>query len=126
MGGDAGTAPASDPAGPGDRGPFADAALPVRARLREIVGEVEGRARSGARWRRQMRQLGLGVQRLDGRIAFKDNGEATALNILEAKGYRDFSTVMPVGRDFDITAKLDGKTAMMKVDPVTGKISTAS
>ena len=50
--------------------------------------------------------------------------EVRALNLLEAKGYRDFSIVHRNGQNFDVNAMLDGKKVMLTVDPATGQIVT--
>ncbi len=57
-----------------------------------------------------------------GLSARDDNREVAALNWLEAKGYRDFGAVKPVGRDFQITALKNGKLTTVMVDPQTGEI----
>ena len=46
----------------------------------------------------------------------------TALNVLEANGYRDFSTFHPMGRNFAITANQNGKKVTVVVDPATKSV----
>lgn len=48
----------------------------------------------------------------------------TALNILEANGYRDLSTFHPMGHNFAITANQNGKTVTVVVDPATKSVRT--
>jgi hypothetical protein len=59
-------------------------------------------------------------------IAFGRPPRGGGLNLPEAKRYHDFLTVEPVGRDFDITAKIDGKKTEVKVDPDTDAITNVS
>ena len=71
IGGNTGIALAADAVRPIDRGAFTDLALPVRADLRQIIGEVEGGAGAvGAMHRgdRLMRQIDVGVELFDRRI----------------------------------------------------------
>jgi hypothetical protein len=48
--------------------------------------------------------------------------EVTALNLLEAKGYRDFKTVREHGKVFVVDAMRDGKNVTVTVNPDTGRI----
>jgi hypothetical protein len=48
----------------------------------------------------------------------------TALNVLEANGYRDFSTFHPMGHDFAISANQNGKTVTVVVDPESKTVRT--
>jgi hypothetical protein len=48
----------------------------------------------------------------------------TALNLLEEKGYRDFSTFRPAGRDYEITTKQSGKSVTVLVNPDTKSVQT--
>ena len=41
----------------------------------------------------------------------------TALNLLEEKGYRDFSSFHRSGRDFEVSANQNGRTVNVVVDP---------
>jgi len=42
----------------------------------------------------------------------------TALNVLEDKGYRDFSSFHRTGRDFEVSANQNGRSVNVVVDPV--------
>lgn len=48
----------------------------------------------------------------------------TALNLLEEKGYRDFSSFRPTGRDYEITAQKSGKSVTVVVNPDTKRVET--
>jgi uncharacterized membrane protein YkoI len=50
--------------------------------------------------------------------------EIRALNLLGAKGYRDFSIVHRDGQCFNVNSVLDGTKVMLTVDPATGEIVT--
>jgi len=47
-----------------------------------------------------------------------------ALTLLESRGYRDFTSIRPDGRDYDVGVLHGGKTVTLAVDPDTGKIAT--
>ena len=49
--------------------------------------------------------------------------EVTALNLLVAKGYRDFKTVRANGKNFIVDAVHGGKSLMVTINPDTGQIS---
>ena len=40
----------------------------------------------------------------------------TALNLLEEKGYRDFTSLHPMGRDFEVTANQNGRNVNVVVE----------
>jgi hypothetical protein len=48
--------------------------------------------------------------------------EVTALNLLEAKGYRNFKTVRESGENFVVDATRDGKNVTVTINPDTGQI----
>ena len=48
--------------------------------------------------------------------------EVRALNLLEAQGYRDFSSVRRSGADFDIRASKAGRQMMLQINPDTGRV----
>lgn len=48
----------------------------------------------------------------------------TALNLLEEKGYRDFSSFHRSGRDYEITANQNGKSVNVVVNPETRTVRT--
>ena len=48
----------------------------------------------------------------------------TALNLLEEKGYRDFSSFHRSGRDYEITANRNGKSVNVMVNPETRTVRT--
>jgi Peptidase propeptide and YPEB domain len=49
--------------------------------------------------------------------------EVAALNLLEAKGYRDFKTVRVNGENFIIDAVRGGKNVTVTINPDAGQIS---
>jgi allene oxide cyclase len=55
--------------------------------------------------------------------ATQDDREVTALNLLVAKGYRDFKTVRANGRNFIVDAVHGGKNVTVTINPDTGQIS---
>ena len=52
------------------------------------------------------------------------NRATTALNLLEEKGYRDFSSFHRTGRDYEITTEQNGKSVNVVVDPYTKSVRT--
>ena len=58
------------------------------------------------------------------RRATGDDRATTALNILEEKGYRDFSTLRPEGRGYAVTAEQNGKSVSVVVNPDTKTVRT--
>ena len=46
-----------------------------------------------------------------------------ALNLLEAKGYGDFSGFRPEGKNFAATVSQDGKSFTVIIDPDSGRIT---
>jgi hypothetical protein len=48
----------------------------------------------------------------------------TALNLLEQKGYRDFSSFHRAGRDYEISANQNGKSVTVLVNPDTKSVKT--
>jgi hypothetical protein len=65
----------------------------------------------------------MAARRHEPRTAEHDRA-TTALNLLEEKGYRDFSSLRPVGRDYEITANQNGKSVTVVVDPQTKTVRT--
>ena len=47
--------------------------------------------------------------------------EVTALNLLEAKGYRDFKMVRENGKNFVVDAMRGGKNVTVTINPDTGQ-----
>jgi uncharacterized membrane protein YkoI len=60
------------------------------------------------------------------RRATPGDRKVTALNLLEAKGYRDFTAVRTDGASFDVDAMRHGQKVTAVVNPDTGQISTRS
>ena len=52
----------------------------------------------------------------------QENREVAALNLLEAKGYRNFKTVRESGDNFVVDATRDGKDVTVTINPDTGQI----
>ncbi len=57
-------------------------------------------------------------------VAIADSRTLHALDLLEAKGYHDFTAIRHDGSNFDIDVVRGGKTMTLAVDPETGKIAT--
>jgi hypothetical protein len=55
--------------------------------------------------------------------ATQGDREVTALNLLAAKGYRDFRTVRASGGNFIVDAVHGGKNVTVTINPDTGQIS---
>jgi len=47
-----------------------------------------------------------------------------ALNLLEAKGYTQFSNFRPTGRDFEATVTRDGRQSVVMIDPDADRVSS--
>ncbi|HKX08668.1 MAG TPA: hypothetical protein VJN67_10765 [Stellaceae bacterium] len=65
----------------------------------------------------------MAARRASRRYAEQDRA-TTALNVLEDKGYRDFSSLRPDGRDYEITAQKSGKSVTVVVNPDTKSVQT--
>jgi hypothetical protein len=50
----------------------------------------------------------------------------TALNLLEERGYRNFSNFHQTGRDFEVSANQNGRTVNVVVDPFTKTVRPQS
>lgn len=48
----------------------------------------------------------------------------TALNLLEERGYRDFSTLRPMGRNYEISANQNGRRVTVVVNPDAKTVRT--
>jgi uncharacterized membrane protein YkoI len=60
------------------------------------------------------------------RQATPGDREVTALNLLEAKGYRNFTAVRQDGTNFDVDANRRGQKVTIAINPDTGIMSTRS
>jgi len=58
------------------------------------------------------------------RRATEPDRATTALNLLEQKGYRDFSSFHRAGRDYEINASRNGKSVTVLVNPDTKSVRT--
>jgi len=58
------------------------------------------------------------------RRATEPDGATTALNLLEQKGYRDFSSFHRTGRNYEINANRNGKSVTVLVNPDTKSVKT--
>jgi len=56
--------------------------------------------------------------------AVEPDRATTALNLLEEKGYRDFSSFHRAGRDYEINANRNGKSVTVLVNPDTKSVKT--
>ncbi len=65
----------------------------------------------------------MASRRYEPRSAQRDRA-TTALNLLEEKGYRDFSSFRQTGRDYAITASQNGKSVNVVVNPDTRTVRT--
>lgn len=54
------------------------------------------------------------------------NRETQALNLLEAKGFGSFTNFRPAGKDYTATVTRDGHAMNVRVDPLSGVITTQS
>jgi hypothetical protein len=52
--------------------------------------------------------------------------ETQALNLLEAKGYGSFTNFQPAGKDYTATVTHDGHAMNVRVDPISGMVTTQS
>lgn len=65
----------------------------------------------------------MASRRYEPRATGRDRA-TTALNLLEEKGYRDFSSLRPVGRNYEINANQNGKSVTVVVNPDTRTVRT--
>ena len=70
---------------------------------------------------RTSKHRAMASRRLEPRRTERDPA-TTALNLLEDKGYRDFSSFHRTGRDFQVTANQNGHSVNVVVDPVSKTI----
>lgn len=72
---------------------------------------------------RTSKHRAMAARRMKPRYAEHDRA-TTALNVLEDKGYRDFSSLRPEGRNYEITAQKSGKSVTVVVNPDTKSVQT--
>jgi hypothetical protein len=73
---------------------------------------------------RTSKHRALASRRVRSGASRRHDPATAALNLLEANGYRDFSTFHRVGHEFAITTNQNGKTVTVLADPQTKTIRT--